>query len=457
MVNYSKSGSRFSRRDFFKGVGGLAAASALPRFETVFAPTSTQLSGELKILQWSHFVPNHDIWFDAFAKYWGEVNGVTVTVDHINNAELPAATAAEISAGEGHDLIEYISPPSALEPSVLDLKDVNDEAVSRFGPQVSLATRATFNPVTGKYFGFSHGWVPDPGDYRKSMWEQVGMPDGPTTWQELLDGGAAIKDQLGIQLGIGMSQEIDSNMAARALIWCFGGAEQTEDHQVAINSPETVAAVAYMKELYERTMTPEVFGWTAASNNQLLVAGQASYILNSISAYRTAQAVDYNVSDDIYFLPPLKGPTGIGVASEHLIPTYFIPNHATNPDAAKEFMLHLTANYNQVVFNSQLYNFPSFFSTAPQLFAENGWLDVDPFGSRPTNKLQFLKEAESWSTVVGQPGAANAAIGEVFGTFIIPNMFAKAARGEMTPEEAVADAEAQMIPIFDKWREQGLI
>ena len=39
-------------------------------------------------------------------------------------------------------------------------------------------------------------------------------------------------------------------------------------------------------------MTPEVFSWTAASNNQLLVAGQASYILNSISAYRTAQTVD---------------------------------------------------------------------------------------------------------------------------------------------------------------------
>jgi multiple sugar transport system substrate-binding protein len=212
-----------------------------------------------------------------------------------------------------------------------------------------------------------------------------------------------------------------------------------------------------MKELYERAMTPEVFSWTAASNNQLLVAGQASYILNSISAYRTAQKVDYAVADDIHFTPALLGPGGVGVVSEHLIPTYIVPTHAANPDAAKEFILHLVANYNQVVFNSELYNFPAFASTAPQLFAEGGWLDVDPFGSRPVDKLRLLRDAESWSTVIGHPGAANAAIGEVFGTFIIPNMYAKAARGEMTPEEAVADAEAQMIPIFERWRAEGLM
>jgi multiple sugar transport system substrate-binding protein len=448
--------SRLSRRGFLKGIGGVAAAAAVsPSY--VFSKPSQQLSGELKILQWSHFVPNHDKWFDPFAKTWGEANGVTVTVDHINNADIPATAAAEISAGEGHDLIEYIFPPSALEPSVLDLSDVHQEAKSRFGDQVALCTRSSYNATTNVYFGFSHGWVPDPGDYRKSMWEQIGMPNGPTTWQELLEGGAEIKNSQGIQMGIGMSNEIDSNMAARGIIWSFGGKEQDENENVAINSEETIAAVAYMKELFEKAMTPEVFSWTAASNNQLLVAGQASWILNSISAYRTAQGADPAVADDIYFSLPLKGPTGIGVVSEHLIPTYIIPKHAKNPDAAKEFIIHLLANYNQATFNSMLYTFPAFPSVVPQLTDEGGWLDVDPFGSRPVDKLKLLKEIEASSTVIGHPGPANAAIGEVFGTFVIPNMMAKAARGEMTPAEAVADAEAQMKVIFDKWRAQGLI
>ena len=41
---------------------------------------------ELSILQWSHFVPQYDTWFDPFAKAWGDDVGVDVTVDHINLA-----------------------------------------------------------------------------------------------------------------------------------------------------------------------------------------------------------------------------------------------------------------------------------------------------------------------------------------------------------------------------------
>src|SRR5262245_28902572 len=110
MTKHFTSSRGLSRRGFLKTLGGMAAVSALPTFHVSSAPSSA-LSGDLKILQWSHFVPNHDAWFDAFAKSWGQENGVNVTVDHINNADIPATTAAEIAAGEGHDLIEYIFPP----------------------------------------------------------------------------------------------------------------------------------------------------------------------------------------------------------------------------------------------------------------------------------------------------------------------------------------------------------
>jgi multiple sugar transport system substrate-binding protein len=126
-------------------------------------------------------------------------------------------------------------------------------------------------------------------------------------------------------------------------------------------------------------------------------------------------------------------------------------------EAAKEFMLHLTANYNQATFNSELYNFPGFPSTVPQLYDEGGWLDVDPFGSRPPNKLQVLRTAEEWVTHLGYPGVANPAEAEVYATHIIPTMMGKAALGELTPEEAIAEAEAQINDIFDSWRERGYV
>lgn len=61
----------------------------------------------------------------------------------------------------------------------MDLSDVTQEAERRFGKQLDLCKRSSYNPNTRKYYGFCHGWIIDPGDYRKSLWEKVGKPEGP--------------------------------------------------------------------------------------------------------------------------------------------------------------------------------------------------------------------------------------------------------------------------------------
>ena len=431
--------------------GGTEATGQAPT--TTFAEPSSKLSGDLKILLWSHFVPSHDQWFRPFAQAWGKQVGVNVTVDHIDNAQIPTRIAAEIQAKQGHDVIQYIAPLSQFEPSVENLKDITDEATNRWGQQLDLCKLSSFNPATGNYYAYSPGWVPDPGDYRRSLWEAVGLPNGPATWDDLLRGGTEIKQSKGTQLGIGMSQEIDSNMAGRALLWSFGASVQDENEQVVINSDETVAAVELMNKLFKGAMTDEVFSWNAASNNQGLIAGKLSYILNSISAWRTAQGANPEVADDISFVPALRGPKDAR-AAQHVLYNWIVPKHAKNPDAAKEFLLHYTANFASATWHSKLYDFPAWSKLVPQL---DGWLANDPFGAKPADKLAFLKDATSWSNNIGYPGSANTAIGEVFGTFIIPNMFARAARGDVTPKQAVAEAEAQINPIFDKWRSRGLV
>ncbi len=416
-----------------------------------------QPPGELKIVQWIHFVPSYDVWFDDYAKKWGDKNNVTVTVTHVELAKVMGNAIAEFDKGEGHDLIELLSPPSRFEASVMDLTDINQEAQKRFGKQVSLCTESSYNRTTKIFYGFCHAWVPDPGNYRKNLWETAGMPNGPVTWADLLNVGTKINKDLGVGMGIGMSKEIDSNMALRNLMWSYDASVQDKNDRVVINSPGTLAAVKYMVQLYKNTMTDEVFSWTAVSNNQALISARASYILNSISAYRTAQETLEKVADDIYFTPALKGPSGIGVASAHVLGVYVIPKFSKNPDIAKKFILDFASNYDQAVYASKLYNFPAFMSTVPKLLESGGWLDADPFASRPANKLQILKNAEDWSVNVGYPGSANAANGEVFDTFIIPDMFANAASGKMTPQESIKDAEKKINDIFAKWREKGLI
>lgn len=459
---------KWTRRDVLRSTGfatlGLAVASCASEEGTEpneaegtpeprFTEPTSQLSGELSILLWSHFVPSHDTWFDQFVADWGEQVGVNVTVDHLNVGEVPARISSEIGAGQGHDLLQYIAPLAQFEPSVLDLADVTSEANNRHGEQLGICQRSSFNPATGKTYAFAPGWVPDPGNYRRSMWEQVGLPNGPSTWDELLEGGSEILSSQDVQLGIGMSQEIDSNMAGRALLWSFGASIQDENENVVLDSPETVAAVEYMAQLFKGAMTDEVFSWNASSNNQGLVAGELSYILNSISAYRTSQDTDVEIADDTFFVPALEGPAA-ALAAQHVMYNWIIPQHAANPDAAKEFLLHYTENFESVTYHSKLYDFPAWSGLVPNLEA---WLQEDPFGSNPSDKLSFLTTATDWATNIGYPGPANTAEGEIFGLPTIPNMFARAARGEATPEEAVAEAARECESVFAKWREQGLV
>ncbi len=257
-------------------------------------------------------------------------------------------------------------------------------------------------------------------------------------------------------MGVGMSAEVDSNMAARALIWSYGGSIQDAQENVVLNSPQVIDAVTYMSKLYQQAMTSEVFSWTAASNNQGLVAGQLSYILNSISAYRSAQTTDKATADDIFFVPALKGPSGIGIASEHVIRSYMVPKWAKKVDKVKKFLLDLVGAAHDAVYNSELYDFPAFPNTAAAS-ALPGWLQNDPFGSHPSNKLALLASAQQWSTNVGHPGPANAAEGEIFTTNVLPTMMADVARGKATPKEAAASAAKQCESIFSKWRAKGLV
>ena len=68
-----------SRRDVIKTAVG-AAAAAGPFFHV----TPARAAKTLKILQWSHFVPAYDKWFNnTYTKEWGAKNGTEVIVDNI--------------------------------------------------------------------------------------------------------------------------------------------------------------------------------------------------------------------------------------------------------------------------------------------------------------------------------------------------------------------------------------
>jgi multiple sugar transport system substrate-binding protein len=428
----------------------LAAAGALPGLSCARReePARSRARKTLRILQWSHFVPGYDRWFDGvYTKQWGERHGTEVIVDHMTSTEVNARGAAEAAAGQGHDLFLFIAPPAAHESQVIDHKEIVEEVERRHGPMIALAGKSTRNPTTGKYFAFSDSYVPDPGNYRIDLWREVGYPNGPDSWDDLRLGGRKIQEKFHHPVGIGLSQEVDSNMALRGLLWSFGGAEQDEQGNVVIRSENTIEALRFARALYKETMTPEVFTWDPSSNNRMMLAGRGSFVCNAISVTRTAEKENPEMAGKIGLTPALRGPVR-RIAAEHVMNCYVIWKFARNIDGAKQFLVDLVGNFAAVFRESEFYNFPCFPPTVPDLPA---LLANDPKAD-PPGKYEVLSGALDWATNIGYPGYATAGTDEVFNTFVIPTMFARVARDEISAEQAAESAQRDIERIFQRWR-----
>ncbi|MBX6321806.1 MAG: twin-arginine translocation signal domain-containing protein [Rhodospirillaceae bacterium] len=437
-----------SRRDVIKvaSAAGLAA-SVGPFFHT----RPARAAKTLKILQWSHFVPAYDSWFNnEYVKAWGEKNDTEVIVDNINLALIPSRAAAEVSAQQGHDLVMFLSPPSVYEDQVVDMKDVYAECEKRHGKPIDLAVKSTYNPKTKKYFAFSDSFVPDPINYRSDLWGDVGMK--PDTWDDVRVGGKKIKDKHHIPVGIGLSAELDTAMAMRAIMYSFGASEQDEEGNLTIKSKETLEALKFVKALFEDAMTPEVLAWDASSNNRQILAGRSSLVLNAISVTRTGENDKMPIHEKIALAKAAQGPVR-RIGLEHVMDCYVIWKFSNNIEGAQKFLIDYIDNFPDAFRASQFYNFPCFASTVPDLKEQ---ISNDP-KAVPHDKYAVLQDVLDWATNVGYPGYSNAAIDEVFGNWTINTMFAKTATGAETPEDALAAAEKAMQAVWAKWKERGMI
>ena len=413
---------------------------------------------ELRILQWKHFVPGYDVWFDQFAAEWGEQHGVSVTVDRFDLDKIENVLEQELERGNGHTMIELLFPPTAWIEDLHDLTDINKQAIQLLGPQKDTCRFSSYLPNIDSYYAFCHGYAPAPGNYVVDEWVAAGYAAGPTQWNDLLVGGASIAEKTGMTVGLGMAPETDSEIAMRSIIFSYGGSIQDQNENVVLNSPETVEAVKFIKELFDQSMQPSVLDWVPSSNNQGILNGELSFIQNSLSAYRSMQKEVPESSTNVAFTKPLEGPNG-AIAPAHVWMIYAVPLYVEETEllAAKAFMLHLAANYNQAVYNSELYNFPAWASTTPQLYARDGWLNDDPFSVGESERLSILTDAGDTYVNLGYPGYANPAISQVFDEKLITQMVQRVVVGEMSAEESVRIADERAKEIFEIWREKGFI
>jgi multiple sugar transport system substrate-binding protein len=275
------------------------------------------------------------------------------------------------------------------------------------------------------------------------MWDEIGMK--PDTWDNLRIGGAKLKAK-GHPVGISLGHSNDPSTTWRGLLWCYGASEQDEaGKKIVLNSKEAVEATKYVAALYKEAMTSEVLSWNDASNNQYLVSGVASYIVNPISAYRTYQKSNKAEADDTFVIEPPKGPVKqiMGAASEF----YGIWKFAKNKELAIEFLKHYRDNWPEAFKASEGYNNPCFENLVPKPMP----ILSNDETSTPKDKLAILQNSDKWSAIPGYPGPATPAMDEIYYAFILNDMMARHATGQMSAEDSVKQAARQCEVIMKKW------
>ena len=444
-----------TRRDFLR-MAGLAAAGAAcgsasaPSTRTKAATAKGRQT--LRIAQWSHFVPAYDDWFDnEFTTQWGQEHDVDVIVDHIPFPQLRDRADSEIAAQRGHDIFGFVSPPPVYEDHVVDHRDIVEEVQARSGAMEPLFEGSVRNRKTGAYFGFPNFWVANPVHYRTDLWEEVAPGSQPDTWADILGAGPRLK-ALGHPLGIGMSPDIDPSQSLPSLLFAFGASIQDENGDLAINSPAAVEAVELGAALYQTAMTDEIFDWEGASDNRYLASGRGSLVLDAVSAMRATEQQDSELAGRVALAPIPAGPAARS-SPPSLMNVHVIWRFSPNVEIAQQFLVALAHESREALLRSGFYNLPGFPGTVPDL----AQLVSNDAAAEPPGKYALLASAADWSTNLGHPGHTNAAVDEVVNLYLVPQMFAAAAKGEMTAADAVAAAEAQMKPIFEKWRERGKV
>jgi multiple sugar transport system substrate-binding protein len=450
----------FTRREFLKKAGagaaaiGAAGAAAPFSFAGPLQYKGRWLKGSLSAITWVHFVPSYDAWLDPWAQQWGQKNDVQVTIEHINNTLLDTRAAAEVAAQSGHDLFFNLHPMASYEDQVIDHGSIVREVQSKgAGNYMDIAVKSTYNPKTKKYFAVSDSYVPDPVVWRHDLWNGIG--ESPATWDHVKAAAPKLK-AIGHPIGIGQSNEIDSNMALIAFLMCFGSFIQNEHNHPTLLSKNTIDAVKFMAEIYQSGETPDIFGWNPASNNNYLYSGTGSLILNAISATRTPEsgAAGGQYANDLWIWPIPSGPHG-RLGLEHLMGVWSIWKFAQNKDAAHQFLVDLLLQGKQATIQSQLYNFPTFDKLMP--FPEiDKVAAADPHP--PKGKYTILTTiAQKYTHNIGYPGTTNAAIDELFSKYLIPQMFAQVSQGKVSAEDSVRHTNTAIKDIYAKWRKRDMI
>ena len=440
--------SNIDRRNFLKMSAGLAAgaatgdvlaqgkkAAAKPAAAVPALNLKLEKGAKLRMLRWKRFVAgDEDMWL-ANTKKFTEKTGIEVRVDSEGWEDVRPKAAVAANIGSGPDIIISTFEDAHQYPDKLvDVTDVANYLGAKYGGwyDASIAY-GTEHGKGKKWIALPMGCAGNCIVYRESHMKAAGFstfPKDTAGFLKLMQGLKAKGTPGGFALGNATG---DGNCWTHWLLWSFGGKMVDEKNNVVINSPETIKALEYAKELYQ-TFIPGTLSWLDPNNNKAFLDGQVSLTANGISVYYAAKtSPDAKLKEMALDIQHANFPIGpVGKQTElNLVFPMMIFKYSKYPNAAKEYLRFMMEKEQYEPWQQAAIGYV----TQPlRAYESNPIWTVDPMHTPYRDAMKIMIP----NGYAGEMGYASAA---AMADFIVVNMVAEAGSGAKTPKEAAERAE----------------
>jgi len=428
------------RRKLLQGGAAIAAGAVLtsPFIRPAFAQAGGAMftpeeGASLRLLRWVPFVKGEEDAWNANTKAFTEATGVEVKIDQESWEDVRPKAAVAANVGSGPDMVmSWFDDPFQYPDKLVDVTDLCTMLGEKNGGWYD-GLRG-YGEQDGKFISTPLCAIGNAICYRDSHMKAAGFDTFPTDTEGFLALCTAMKEK-GTPAGFPFGKAVgDGNNFAHWLLWSHGGQTVNEAGEVAINSPETAAAIEYAKKLYA-VFVPGTESWLDINNNRAFLAGDISLTANGVSLYYAAMKEEATraLGEDIRTSNLPIGPVGKSIEL-HQTSTISIFQHCKFPNAAKAYLEFM---YQPDQMNAWLTGASAYCCQALKGFADNPVWTSNPIHA------PYAKASESLRPN-GYAGPLGPASAGVMADYVLVDMFAEAVTGQRSTEEAIANAERRI-------------
>jgi multiple sugar transport system substrate-binding protein len=280
--------------------------------------------------------------------------------------------------------------------------------------------------------------------YRKDLFEAAGIAP-PTTWDEWLAAAKALHDPDGGVAGMALPAKqgtYDADQFWMQLVLQAGGGIADAEGNLTINSPENLAALKFEKELVDCCTARGTASWSFTEVMRAYEQGQAAMAFGHGGFISDIQRNAPEIFANTGVLPVLIGPGG--PEAQHIVSfanPWMIYKQTEHPEEAKVFLRWMMEPENlRKLYEAEPGNkWPVYKSLLEIPVYQSNELIAEVARQTVENGVDYWYPNNAAAVGIGSMGTSL--------TDIIVN---PVVTGSRSPEDALADAQEQLEPLFQQ-------